>query len=86
LAGWLSTAKPANGPPRNGDGNPLAVMSTETGLEIRHAAADRRPAADERRIAAQLAPGHGVAAPDQRTPSALRALQGLLDRHYARRS
>jgi hypothetical protein len=50
------------------------------------AAADRRRAADARRLAARLAPGHGVNAPDQHTPSALRDLQGLLDRHYARRS
>jgi hypothetical protein len=42
-------------------------------------------AADQRRITAQIAPGHGVDAPDQRTPAGLRRLQTLLDRTYARR-
>jgi hypothetical protein len=41
-------------------------------------------AADQRRIAARLAPGHGPGAIDQRNPEGLRALSAMLSAHYAR--
>jgi hypothetical protein len=66
--------------PDNGNGD----IAGENEFGMKSPIEDRRRAADERRIAAQLAPGHGGTAPDQRNPSGIRALQGLLDRHYRR--
>jgi hypothetical protein len=81
------------------NGNALAVKTVNGILEIRHGpngdanagahgemGTTHPVAADQRRIARTLAPGHGADAPDQRTPAGLRRLQGLLDSHYARRT
>jgi hypothetical protein len=83
------------------DGEPLVVRTGGDGmLEVRRAPGDddnaqtgeprklgmKDPlAADQRRLAASLAPGCGVDAPDQRAPAALRRWQTLLNSHYRRR-
>jgi hypothetical protein len=67
--------------PDNGNGD----IAGENEFGMKSPIEDRRRAADERLIAAQLAPRDDARAPDQRNPSGIRALQGLLDRHYAQR-